>query len=104
MGRNKLPEGTKRVRIFGRVNPTTVDFFKSLGEINDGRAMDKTVHLARGMQRALERLGDHVNSGKDYHGTHCLALGMQKALGYLEEQHIVGQPSHVIGSAASALS
>ena len=53
MGRNKLPEGMKRVRIFGRVKPATVDFFKSLDEPNDGRAMDKTVQLARGMQKAL---------------------------------------------------
>lgn len=53
MGRNKLPEGQKRIRIFGRVNPATVDFFRSLNAENDGRAMDKTVHLARGMQTAL---------------------------------------------------
>ena len=59
MGRNKLPEGMKRVRIFGRVNPSTVDFFKSLGEINDGRAMDKTVQLARGMQSAIGYLEMH---------------------------------------------
>lgn len=53
MGRNKLPDGKKRVRIFGRVNPATVDFFRSLNAENDGRAMDKTVQLVRSMQTAL---------------------------------------------------
>ena len=47
MGRDKLPEGKKRIRIFGRVDPRTVDFFRSLGEDNDGRAMDRAADLAR---------------------------------------------------------
>lgn len=76
MGRNKLPEGMKRVRIFGRVNPATVDFFKSLNEQNDGRAMDRTVHLARGMQRAL---------------------------GYLEEHQVVTHPEHPLPGSSVAV-
>ena len=53
-----------------------MDFFKSLNEQNDGRAMDRTVHLARGMQRAL---------------------------GYLEEHQVVTHPEHPLPGSSVAV-
>lgn len=56
MPRAKLPEGQKRVKVFGRVDPATVEFLESLGEPNYGRAMDQLVLMAKAMQAAFKTI------------------------------------------------
>ena len=44
IGRKKLPEHERRIRIAPRIEPKTKQFLESLGEKNIGRAID---HVAK---------------------------------------------------------
>jgi hypothetical protein len=60
MARKKLPDSLKRAPLYGRVRPETDAFLRTLGEPNQGRAVDKLVELLRKERRALKIAKDKI--------------------------------------------
>jgi len=55
MAKPKLPENLKRVGVYGKIAPSTMQFLTSLGEDNSGRAIDRVVRIALGVEQLPEQ-------------------------------------------------
>ncbi len=71
MSSERIPKDKRRLTVFGRVNPETLEFLNAIGERNHGRAIDRLVNTLVEIRARVcslpARLGPYpssaVNSG-----------------------------------------